>query len=270
MMKASALPVIARTSGLEGPPVPEGHAFVTEMFSGIQGEGPWVGFRQIFVRFGGCDLRCWWCDTPRSLVRRDPNKVERTPGKRDFELLPNPSTFDEIAAFIEALEPENHHSVSFTGGEPLLQPAALVDLARRVRRVGTLVFLETHGGRVEELEQVIDEIDIISMDLKLKSSTGEDVPIDRHEAFLKIALQKDVYTKIVVTPDTDDTEVLTAVRMVSRIAPGTPLILQPVTPMGQIKTTPTVQRMLDLHDAALRVHKDVRVIPQVHALMGQL
>lgn len=269
-MASSLLPVVAPTSGLEGPPVPEGDAFVTEMFSGIQGEGPWVGFRQIFVRFGGCDLRCWWCDTPRSLVRRDPNKVERTPGKRDFELLPNPLSIDEVSALIEALEPSNHHSVSFTGGEPLLQPAALTELAQRTHAMGAAVFLETHGGRVEELEQVIDEIDIISMDLKLMSSTNEDVPLDRHAAFLSVALRKDVYTKLVVTPATDDGELFEAVEMVARVAPEVPLILQPVTPMGQIKETPSVQRMLDLHETALRIHKDVRVIPQVHALMGQL
>lgn len=269
-MKAVSLPIVSETSGLEGPPVPAGHAFVTEMFSGIQGEGPWVGFRQIFVRFGGCDLRCWWCDTPRSLVRRDPNKVERTPGKRDFDLVQNPSTFDEIADMIEALEPANHHSVSFTGGEPLLQPVALLDLAQRVHRWGTLVFLETHGGRVDELEQVIAEIDIVSMDLKLKSSTGEDVPLERHAEFLKVAKAKDAYAKIVITPETDDAEVFAAIEMVSAVAPSVPLILQPVTPMGQIKSVPSVQRMLDLHEAALRMHTDVRVIPQVHALMGQL
>ena len=269
-MKASALPVIAQTSGLEGPPVPDGHAFVTELFSGIQGEGPWVGFRQIFVRFGGCDLRCWWCDTPRSLVRRDPNKVERTPGKRDFELIPNPLTFEEVATFIEALEPTSHHSVSFTGGEPLLQPAAVVELSRRTHAMGALVFLETHGGRVEELKQVIDEVDIISMDLKLQSSSGEDVSIHRHEEFLSIAAKKNVYTKVVVTPDTDETEIFRAVKMVASAAPDVPLILQPVTPRGQIKAAPTVQRMLDMHSAALKIHRDVRVIPQVHALMGQM
>lgn len=265
----AALPLV-KTSGLEGPPVPDGHAFVTEMFSGIQGEGPWVGVRQIFVRFGGCDLRCWWCDTPRSLVRRDPNKVERTPGKRDFDLLPNPLHIDEVASLIRALKPEAHQSVSFTGGEPLLQVAALIELAGRAHTFGTRVFLETHGGRVDELRQAIDAVDIISMDLKLKSSTGEDVPLERHEEFLSIALQKDVYCKIVITPATADDEVFDALRMIARVAPDRPVILQPVTPMGQIKETPSVQRMLDLHDAALEILSDVRVIPQVHALMGQL
>lgn len=266
----SSLPLITVTSGLEGPPVPDGHAFITEMFSGIQGEGPFVGVRQIFVRFGGCDLRCWWCDTPRSLVRRDPNKVERTPGRRDFELLPNPLATEQVWSLIRALKPEDHHSISFTGGEPLLQADSLKVLAAEAHALGTRVFLETHGGRVEELCEVIDEIDIISMDLKLKSSTGEEVPLQRHEQFLATAVQKDVYCKIVITPETEDEEVLAAVEMVARVAPDRPLILQPVTPMGQIKAAPSVSRMLDLHEAALAVHSDVRVIPQVHALMGQM
>jgi 7-carboxy-7-deazaguanine synthase len=269
-MAISSLPIVANTSGLEGPALPEGHAFVTEMFSGIQGEGPFVGVRQIFVRFGGCDLRCWWCDTPRSLVRRDPNKVERTPGKRDFELVANPMTIEEVGSLMMALRPASHHSVSFTGGEPLLQPVALQELARQTHASGSQVFLETHGGRVEELEQVIEDVDIVSMDLKLLSSTGEDVPLTRHEAFLSVAKRRSVYAKVVITPETEDSELFQAIAMVARVAPDIPLILQPVTPMGRIKESPSVQKMLDLHEDALKIHRDVRVIPQVHALMGQL
>lgn len=269
-MRTNALPMLAPSSGLEGASVPEGHAFVTEMFSGIQGEGPFVGVRQIFVRFGGCDLRCWWCDTPRSLVRRDPNRVERTPGKRDFDLVANPLPVEEVASLIGALRPAEHHSISFTGGEPLLQPAALLELAAYTRAAGSKVFLETHGGRVEELNQVVHEIDIISMDLKLLSSTGENVSLSRHEAFLEIATQRTTYTKIVITPETEESELLDAVAMVARVAPEVPLILQPVTPFGRVKASPSVQTMLDLHERALRIHRDVRVIPQVHALMGQM
>ena len=78
------------TSGLEGPDVPVGHAFISEMFSGIQGEGPYVGVRQVFVRLAGCDLRCHWCDTPASLVRRGAGRYETSPGSREFTERPNP------------------------------------------------------------------------------------------------------------------------------------------------------------------------------------
>ena len=36
---------------------------VREIFTSIQGEGPYVGVKQLFVRFCGCNLRCDYCDT---------------------------------------------------------------------------------------------------------------------------------------------------------------------------------------------------------------
>lgn len=79
----------------------------------------------------------------------------------------------------------------------------------------------------------IEDVDIISMDLKFKSSTGEDVPLQTHEEFLRIAAQKDVYCKLVITPGTVDDEVFDALRMVARVAPDRPVILQPVPPWAR-------------------------------------
>ena len=41
-------------------------ANLVEIFSSIQGEGPDLGAATLFVRFGGCDLRCRWCDSPHT------------------------------------------------------------------------------------------------------------------------------------------------------------------------------------------------------------
>ena len=38
-----------------------------EVFSSLQGEGTHLGERQIFVRFGGCNLCCDYCDEPGSI-----------------------------------------------------------------------------------------------------------------------------------------------------------------------------------------------------------
>ncbi|MBF0512255.1 MAG: 7-carboxy-7-deazaguanine synthase QueE, partial [Candidatus Omnitrophica bacterium] len=43
------------------------NASIVEIFRSIQGEGKYVGTSQVFVRFGGCNLRCVWCDTPGSV-----------------------------------------------------------------------------------------------------------------------------------------------------------------------------------------------------------
>ena len=58
--------------------------------------------------------------------------------------------------------------------------------------------METNGTLVKQLAQVIDEIDIISMDMKLPSDIGK-AYWQEHEEFLKLASKKDVYVKIVIT-----------------------------------------------------------------------
>ena len=44
-----------------------GAARVVEVFSSIQGEGVCLGHRQIFVRLGGCNLHCDYCDEPDTI-----------------------------------------------------------------------------------------------------------------------------------------------------------------------------------------------------------
>jgi 7-carboxy-7-deazaguanine synthase len=258
------------TSGLEGEALPAGHAFITEMFSGIQGEGPYVGVRQIFVRLAGCDLRCAWCDTPRSLVRRGPGKYETSPGSREFVERGNPIGLDEARLLVRSLHPDLHHSVTFTGGEPLLQPEAIQDISEEVHASGGLTWLETHGGRVSELESVVDSVDVISMDLKLRSSSVDFIPLKIHRRFLEIAAIREVYAKVVITPDTSDVEVLDAARTVASVRSDIVLVLQQVTPFARVKSAPTPERMLRLQAMCLGVHGDVRVIPQTHKLTGQL
>jgi 7-carboxy-7-deazaguanine synthase len=259
-----------KTSGLEGAPVPPGHAYISEMFSGIQGEGPWVGVRQVFVRLAGCDLRCWWCDTPKSLVRRGPGRTETARGSREFRPIENPVPLDHAAGLLAALEPAEHHSVTFTGGEPLLQSDAVLVLGEEVRGLGGRTWLETHGGRVRELELVMPVMDFISMDIKLPSSSGDFIPLDVHRDFLQIASAAEVYAKVVVTPETSDDQLLDAAAMVGSVDSDVILVLQPVTPFGRVRTAPSPDRMLEVQALCLNVHRNVRVIPQTHKLSRQL
>lgn len=240
-------------------------ANIVEIFSSIQGEGLYVGTRQIFVRFSGCNLSCAYCDTPDSRNLCKIALVERTPGKRDFEEIPNPLSLDHLAQLINSLLTVKHHSISLTGGEPLGQADVIIKLAPKLHAP---VYLETNGTMFDKLSQVLPYIHIISMDIKLPSTAGK-AYWQEHAMFLRTASTKAVFVKLVITHQTTYNEFNQAVDLISSVNTAIPLILQPVTPCNGCETV-TPAAMLTYQERALEVLENVRVIPQTHKFMGQL
>ena len=146
-----------------------GTANLVEIFSSVQGEGPDVGAATLFVRFGGCDLRCRWCDSAHTWQLAAECRIETARGSGQWRTLPNPLPVEAIVAAAESLDARAHRFVSLTGGEPLLQPAAVQALARALGRLGPAIHLETHGLAGAALGVVVDSIDVVAMDWKLAS-----------------------------------------------------------------------------------------------------
>ena len=243
---------------------PEGMSkgFVSEIFSGIQGEGLLVGERQVFVRFAGCNLKCAYCDTPNSQAPTDSCRVEQTPGKRDFLTRSNPVTAKDIADYAVRLTP--YSAVVFTGGEPLVQHAFLSKVASLL--IGRRIMLETNGSLPDALPKVLPFIDIVSMDVKLPSTTGGPDLLQVHERFLRKAISRDVFVKIVLTADTSTDELLAAVGIIKSVDAKIPLVLQPVTGFEP----PTPSQVLEWQRECLRYLETVRAIPQCHKILGQM
>jgi 7-carboxy-7-deazaguanine synthase len=98
---------------------------IAEIYRSIQGEGLLTGVPSVFVRTSGCNLRCWFCDTPYTSWR---------PEGSDMPV-------DEIVAQVE--EWDTYHVV-VTGGEPMLF-AEMIPLCARLRAIGRHVTIETAG-----------------------------------------------------------------------------------------------------------------------------
>ena len=239
---------------------------IIEIFSSIQGEGKYVGCRQIFVRLEGCNLDCTYCDTENEIGRHPRCMVEIPVGSHELVPYENPLSPEEVAGIITRLaDGVPHHSLSITGGEPLLHVPFIKELAAHI---DLPIFLETNGTLDRALADCIDCISHISMDLKLPDVLSAPV-WDAHARFLEIACTKDVYVKVVVAAETRAEDVEHAAHLVADIAPATLLILQPVTPYGGC-TAPTPARLLELQRIALRHISDVRIIPQTHRMMDLL
>jgi len=151
-------------------------------------------------------------------------------------------------------------------------------LARGLRGRGPRILLETHGVAADALEQVIDSIDVVSMDWKLASDVrrasdprrGPVVPFHAaHERFLRIARRApEVVVKLVVTPASEDAEIDEAAARIASVDPGVTLVLQPVTPFGGVREAPGAERLLALFLRLSRALPDVRMIPQTHKQIG--
>lgn len=240
-------------------------ANIVEVFSSIQGEAKYVGCRQIFVRFSGCNLVCKYCDTKISHNHQSQCEIEKIPGKRNFIKVNNPIYAEDLVNIINKLLVLPHHSVSFTGGEPLCRADFIHHIAKEI---DCKLYLETNGTLYAELQKVIDDIDIISMDIKLPSATGS-LMWEEHYEFLKIANQKEVFVKLVVSGETTNDEFLEAITLVADVDRTIPFIIQPVTPINGCKAV-SPNAVLNYQENALKKLSDVRVIPQTHKFINQM
>ncbi|MFA5261349.1 MAG: 7-carboxy-7-deazaguanine synthase QueE [Candidatus Omnitrophota bacterium] len=225
---------------------------VTEIFSSLQGEGPYAGVKQVFVRFYDCNMRCRWCDTPQSLPEHAAPPPE----------MGTEQVFREVASLWD-----HCHSVSLTGGEPLLQTPFLEGLLPCLKKAGMPVYLDTNGILFGELGVIISDLDIIAMDIKLPSSTGERECWREHEQFLKTAQDgpAQVFVKAVVSRTTDKADIIRAAELIAKLDQGLLMIIQPCFQDGDAGV---LERCLEYQNYCLEIISNVRVLPQWHRLMN--
>lgn len=244
---------------------------LVEIFTSIQGEGLFAGLQQIFIRFAGCDLGCPWCDTPQALG--DPGDevwCQSKPGVRGFS-IPNPARVDDVVDVVKRMlkydEESAIHSISLTGGEPLMHPEFVAALATMLRRFDLPIMLETNGQRPDDLQQVLRMIDWVAADFKLDSAMGRPMDAEARREFLRLAQYKRVFVKIVVTEAADDEEMVEVFDQIADVDPACPVFLQPVTPVNNVRP-PRGLDLLRYRALALRRLRDVRIMPQVHKVLG--
>ena len=246
-------------------------AWVTEIFDSIQGEGIYAGARQIFIRFSGCNLRrCSYCDSRLSWKRQRycvvKLKAQSSKVKAQRSKLKNPITAVDIIKVLKKYltfnfqrSTFNYHSVSLTGGEPLLQADFLKELIPDLKSMGFRIYLETNGTLPAALRGIIKNISYVAMDIKLPSATGRRDLWEKHRRFLHVSGRK-AFVKVVITKKTRAPEIIRAASLVKGFGSSIPLVLQPAGCVAD--------RLLEFQELAGRKVRDVRVIPQIHKILG--
>ncbi len=258
--------------------MPQPTANLIEIFSAIQGEGLNVGTRQIFIRFGGCDLRCHYCDSQHTWQKQPTCEIEQTPGERDFKTYHNPIELSDLLTWIDRQNrPHLHDSISITGGEPLLHAPFLAQLLPQLRESTHLpIYLETGGHRPQQLAQILPYLDLVGMDIKLPSVSGE-IHWERHQEFLQMCRDAgvDVFIKIIISQTTNPAELHQTAKLIADIDDNLVVFLQPMTALGQPHTNPnltapTPAQVLAWQALMKEYLPHVRVVPQTHKAIGQL
>lgn len=241
---------------------------VAEVFYSVQGEGPLVGVPQVFVRLRGCDLDCLYCDTPWARDLSGPARLQEPDGS--WMEAANPVSLTTVLQGIDGLRSSRPayavHSCSITGGEPLLHADFCLALAGALQQADLPVYLETAGHKPDALARISPYTSWVAMDWKLPSTMREPVP---GEVFARsaAACQAELIVKFVVTHAVSLGELSDALAALSSARRDCTVVIQPVTPVrGQRPPDPTT--LLDMLGTAARFFPQVRVIPQLHRVLG--
>jgi 7-carboxy-7-deazaguanine synthase len=237
-------------------------AYLSEVFRSIQGEGMHAGEAGVFVRFAGCNLACSYCDSPAARTRSATFSIQDAGGETQ---VANPFDCDGLVRMM--VEDSDHPSLAvLTGGEPLLQAAALKHIIRGLKARGFSTYLETNGTLPGEMGEVRDAVDFVSMDIKLPSGQGGRDLSREHGEFLRVVRDLPAAVKIVIPGVASDGEILDAVRLVADSAPALPVFLQPV--FRQERPEVPGERLLRLQTEASAMLRDVRISVQMHKILG--
>ncbi len=155
-------------------------------------DGPGI---RVVVFMNGCKLRCKYCHNPEMWVKRNDN-------------ITSDELVDKIKRFKSYIK--NTGGVTFSGGEPLLQPDFLIDCCKKLKKEGFNIVLDTAGVGVGKYNEILENVDLIIFDVKHAVSseylklTGTN--IDESEKFLEIArsMNKKFWVRQVIIPGVTD------------------------------------------------------------------
>lgn len=219
---------------------------ISEIFGPtIQGEGALIGEPTVFVRTGGCDYRCSWCDTLYAVESKY---------RHDWK----PMSAADIFAEIQKLSNNTPLTVSLSGGNPATQNCA--DLIALGQKHGYRFALETQGSVAQDW---FADLDVLTLSPKPPSS-GMETDWQKFDECLKAAKDKpEIALKIVIFDDIDYAYAQDAANKY----PDLPLYLQP----GNHKTNGESDidglntRMRWLVDKAINDNWfNAHILPQLH------
>ncbi len=156
-------------------------------------DGPGIRF-VVFMQ--GCHLRCLYCHNPETWTL-----------KGNLQMTPK-----ELVDKIKRYKPyfEDNGGVTFSGGEPLLQPDFLIETMKLCREEGINICLDTAGYGTDKDEEVLKYTDLVLLDVKATNNvlyqkiTGKDINVVNKFIDLCNKMNKKMWIRMVIVPGIND------------------------------------------------------------------
>lgn len=209
---------------------------VSEIFGfTVQGEGPSLGKRCLFLRLGTCNLQCSFCDTKYSWdwVNYDPSKETRR------------MSIDVVAAELNShrsqQDPRNPHYNDYrlviTGGEPLLQQAKVARLIEQLKAENLWIVEVETAGTIIPTYRLDQQVNQFNVSPKLSNSGNTLERRYRPDVLRFFRNRKDAFFKYVVRSSEDLDEVDVQVLEIGIPRPRVYIMPEGETPDALIKHT---------------------------------
>lgn len=229
-----------------------------EIFTSLEGEGILYGTKTLFVRLAGCPFTCFYCDTKESLPMDSGQEYD----------------IKDACRLIEKNIVDKTYKVNFTGGDPLVQAEAVGEMAKFIQSKNIATYLESSCFDAKKFQKVLQWIDFIKIELKTKDAEFVDPKhystlIENALECLKlsVAAKKQTYIKIVVSSKTTLDSFSDLVAQIFKTVGTSDLkgfIIQPTYGVAE----PNLQKLLSFYDVVYPIYNEVRVVPQLHKLIG--
>lgn len=229
-----------------------------EIFTSIEGEGILYGTKTLFVRLAGCPFTCFYCDTKESLP---------LDSGQEYDIR-------DACTLIDKHLTDKTYKVNFTGGDPLVQHEAVAEIAKYVQSKNIPTYLESSCFDSKKFAHVIPNIDYVKIEFKTQDAEFVDpkhysILLENAFECLKLAIKskKSTYIKIVVSAKTETRPFEELIKKIFKIASPKDLkgfIIQPTYGIAE----PNLQKLFSFYDIVYPYYNEVRVVPQLHKLMG--
>ncbi len=155
-------------------------------------DGPGI---RVVIFMNGCYLRCKYCHNPEMWLK----------GKNNIS---SGELVRKIKRFKNYIQGTG--GVTFSGGEPLLQPQFLISCCKKLKKDGFHIALDTAGVGLGNYEEILKYVDLIIFDVKYADEVGYHEltggNIKESEKFIEIAnkMNKTFWVRQVIIPTVND------------------------------------------------------------------